>query len=127
VREDEELPREDEMDLNAIVGQMDDVVSKGRIVEAVEQYFDANAATRDFDGTLTRGKAQMLDKMRSFAAAIEKVNEIRLHRRLVDGDVSMSEYTFDFDMKDGSHVLWHEIIRREWRDGLVVNEQYFRN
>ena len=115
------------MNLKTTVEQMDAIVLKGQIVEAVDQYFDANAVTEDFDGTVTRDKAQMLEKMRGFAGAIQKVNQIRLHKRLVDGDVSMSEYTFDFDMKDGSHVLWHEIIRREWRDGLVVKEQYFKN
>ena len=35
-------------------------------------------------------------------------------------------FTFDFDMKDGSKVFWHEIIRRVWNaDGKVVQEEYF--
>lgn len=115
------------MSSKAIVEQMDAVVSQGQIVDAVEQYFDARAVTEDFDGTVTRNKTEMLDKMRRFAGGIRQVNRILLHGQLVNGNVSMSEYTFDFDMKDGSRVLWHEIIRREWKDGLVVKEQYFKN
>ena len=107
--------------------QMDAVVSQGRIVEAVDRYFDVRAVTEDFDGTITRDKSEMLEKMRRFAGGIREVNRIQLHAQLVNGTVSMSEYTFDFDMKDGSRVLWHEIIRREWKDGLVVKEQYFKN
>ncbi len=54
-------------------------------------------------------------------------NEITLHYAVAGDDVSMSEYTFNFDMKDGSNILWHEIIRRVWKDGKVVDEQYFIN
>jgi hypothetical protein len=44
----------------------------------------------------------------------------------VDGNVSASEFTFDFTMKDNSAIYWHEIIRRIWSDkGEVVQEEYF--
>lgn len=114
------------MELNAVVDEMDALVSKGAIVEAAERYIAPSGVTTDFDGTVTRSREQMVAKMRGFRDAIARVNEIQRHGVLSGGDVTMSEYTFDFDMKDGSHVLWHEIIRREWRNGLVVAEQYFK-
>jgi hypothetical protein len=44
----------------------------------------------------------------------------------VDGHVSASEFTFDFDMKDGSKIYWLEIIRRVWNaEGKVIQEEYF--
>jgi len=54
------------------------------------------------------------------------VNGIHHHHSVSNGDVSMSEYTFDFDMKDGSKILWHEVLRRVWSNGKVVEEQYFK-
>jgi len=39
----------------------------------------------------------------------------------------MSEFHFNFEMKDGSEVDWHEIIRRNWKEGKVVEEQYFQH
>ena len=106
---------------------MDALVSKGQIVDAVDQFFADNAQTLDFDGTATQNKEEMLEKMRGFAGAIKEVNGITLHHSTVGPEVSMSEYTFDFNMADGSHVLWHEIIRRKWKDGKVIHEQYFKN
>ena len=45
---------------------------------------------------------------------------------IVNGTLSASEFTFDFDMKDGSKIYWHEIIRRKWdHEGKVIAEQYF--
>ena len=102
------------------------MILEGRIVDATNQYFSSEATTTDFDGTLTSGKAEMLNKMEGFAGAIAKVNGITLHHSSVGDNVSFAEFTFDFDMKDGSHILWHEIIRSVWEDGEIVNEQYFK-
>jgi len=30
-------------------------------------------------------------------------------------------------MKDGSKILWHEILRRIWKDGKITEESYFLN
>ena len=68
----------------------------------------------------------MVAKMEGFAGAIANVNGITHHHSIVDGNVSASEFTFDFDMKDGSKIYWHEIIRRIWNDqGQVIQEEYF--
>ncbi len=115
-----------EQSLNEIFSAKNELVKKGQIVEATRIYFAPNAKTIDFDGSLTNGKSEMLVKMEHFAGAIAKVNDIQLHNASVNGDVSFAEYTFNFDMKDGSHILWHEIIRTVWENGLVIEEQYFK-
>ena len=102
------------------------MILEGRIVDATAQYFANEAVTTDFDGTSTQGKAEMLAKMEGFAGAIAKVNGITLHYAAAHDNVSFAEFTFDFDMQDGSHILWHEIIRSVWEDGEIVHEQYFK-
>lgn len=102
------------------------MVAQGAIVEAVNQNFADEAKTADYNDVVTSGKQQMIDKMEGFTGAIKKVNGITHHHTLVDGRLSASEFTFDFDMKDGSHILWHEIIRRIWNeDDQVIQETYF--
>ncbi len=112
--------------LTEIVAAKNAMVLKGQIVEATEKYFANDVTTRDFDGTITSDKNAMVAKMQGFAGAIAKVNGITLHRSVNNGEVSFAEFTFDFDMKDGSHILWHEIIRSVWKNGEVVNEEYFK-
>ncbi|WP_459209677.1 hypothetical protein [Aquimarina rhabdastrellae] len=108
------------------VQEMDRIVSQGAIVDAVKQFFAEEATTSDYNNVTTSNKAQMVEKMQGFAGAIAKVNGITHHHTIVDGNVSASEFTFDFDMKDNSKIYWHEIIRRIWNDkGEVINEEYF--
>ena len=113
------------MELNNLVKQMDALVSQGDMVSAIDRFFSDDAQTSDYADVQTSGKSQMVEKMNGFLGAIKNVNGITHHRSLVDGDVSASEFTFDFDMKDGSKIYWHEIIRRIWSDGKVVQEEYF--
>ena len=114
------------MNIKLMATKMDDIVAQGGIVEAVKEFFAENATTSDYNNITTSNKSQMLEKMEGFASAIAKVNGITHHYTIVDGNVSASEFTFDFDMKDNSHIYWHEIIRRVWNDeGKVIQEEYF--
>ncbi len=40
-------------------------------------------------------------------------------------NVTMSEFTFDLTQTDGIRILWNEVLRRRWQDGLVINERYY--
>ena len=114
------------MDIKEQVTKMDSMIAKGAIVEAVKEFFAQDARTSDYNDLTTSGKQQMVEKMEGFTGAIEHVNGITLHRSITEGYVSASEFTFDFNMKDGSKILWHEIIRRIWNlDGEVTHEEYF--
>lgn len=115
-----------ENSLNEIFSAKNEMVKKGQVVEATEKYFAPNAKTIDFDGTVTNGKSEMVTKMQGFAGAIAKVNDITLHNASLNENVSFAEFTFDFDMKDGSKVLWHEILRTIWQNGQILEEQYFK-
>ena len=114
------------MDIKSLAVEMDGIVTKGAIVDAVKQFFAEDATTSDYNGVATTNKQQMVEKMEGFASAIAQVNGITHHHTIVEGNVSASEFTFDFDMKDNSKIYWHEIIRRIWNtNGEVVQEEYF--
>jgi len=114
------------MSIKSQVQKLDSIVAQGAIVEAVNLFFADTATTSDYGKSGTANKTEMITKMEGFANAISVVNGITHHHTLVDGYVSASEFTFDFDMKDGSKIYWHEIIRRVWNDEeKVIQETYF--
>jgi len=114
------------MNIKTLATEMDSIVAQGAIVDAVKQFFADDAITSDYNNLCTTNKVQMVEKMEDFAAAISEVNAITLHHTIVDGNVSASEFTFDFNMKDDSKIYWHEIIRRVWNnEGKVIKESYF--
>ena len=115
------------MNIKNQVQEMDAMVTQGAIVEAVKTFFADTAHTSDYGNVTTSGKKTMLEKMEGFVGAIANVNGITHHHTIVDNNVSASEFTFDFDMKDGSKIFWHEIIKRTWNnEGKVIAEEYFQ-
>ena len=84
------------MDIRTQATEMDGMVAQGAIVEAVDRFFAEDASTSDYNQVKTTGKHQMIAKMRGFTDAIAQVNGIKLHRTVVDGNASASEFTFDF-------------------------------
>jgi hypothetical protein len=115
------------MQLANLLSEMDGMVTKGQILEAIDKFFAGSVDTIEVGGALTKTKNEKVGKLKEFLGGIQAVNGISLLRSAINENVSYSEYKMDFDMKDGSKILWHEIIRREWKDGLVIHEQYFQN
>jgi len=115
-----------EKNLNDLFSAKNEMVKAGNIVAACEEYFAENAKTNDFDGSVTQTKAELVEKMKGFTGAIKAVNGITLHHASITGNASFAEYTFDFEMADGSKILWHEIIRSVWENGKIVEEEYFK-
>ena len=114
------------MNIKNQVEKMDAMVLQGDIVNAVKTFFSDKANTSDYGEVTTNGKQQMVEKMEGFLGSIAKVNGITHHRSIVEDNSSASEFTFNFDMKDGSKIYWHEIILRTWNEeGKVTKESYF--
>ena len=107
------------------VEALDNLVLEGKILDAVEAFFHSDVITLEGDGTETRGRNVKIEKLQEFFAGIGSVNAITLHSQAVGDDVSMSEYTFDLTQTDGSPILWNEVLRRKWQDGLVIDERYY--
>jgi hypothetical protein len=103
-----------------------EMVKSGKIIDAAEKYFAPNIKTIDFDGTVTEGKQVTTEKLKTFVGSIQKVKEITAHHFAAESNVTFAEFTFNFEMKDGSKIFWHEIIRSLWENDQIIEEQYFK-
>ncbi|HEY4108240.1 hypothetical protein [Puia sp.] len=112
--------------LEQLFNEKNQMILKGQIVEASEKFYAPKTKTIDFTGTTTNSKDEHTTTMKNFVAALAKVNEISLRRSAVGDGVTFAEFVFDFDMKDGSKIYWHEILLSNWENGLIVEEQYFK-
>jgi hypothetical protein len=112
--------------LMQLFNEKNKMILDGKIVDASEKFFADNTRTYDFTGATTVGKKQHTAAMESFVGSIAKVNEISLLSSAVGDGMTFGEFTFRFDMKDGSKINWHEIIMSKWENGLIVEERYFQ-
>ena len=113
-------------DLQELSNAMNAMVVKGQLIEAAERYYAPAIRTIEFDGRVTEGRPAAMKKLIDFMDSIQKVKEITLVRSVSGDNASFSEYILDFEMKDGSDVYLHEIVRSLWENGQVVEERYFK-
>jgi len=115
-----------EKNLQELVEDMNEMVSNGHLTKAAEMYFAPTIKTIEFDGRVTEGKGAVMKKLNEFVNSIQRVKQIKLLRSASNDTASFSEYILDFDMKDGSNVYLHEIVRSLWENGQVIEERYFK-
>jgi hypothetical protein len=112
--------------LNELAAEKNALTENGQFVVAVEKFFAADAKTVDFSGAKVTGKEAILKGQKKTVESIAKVNGITLHSSGIGDDVSYAEFTFDFETKDGNHIMWHEVILSKWKNGHIVHEEYFK-
>ncbi|HMB89567.1 MAG TPA: hypothetical protein VKP65_01890 [Rhodothermales bacterium] len=112
--------------LQAKVKALDQQILDGDILGAVDTFFHPDVETQEGNAEdVLHGKAAKKKHLQTFFEDIAQVNGIHLHSYAVGDDVTMSEFTFDLTRTDGIHLLWNEVLRRRWQDGLVISERYY--
>lgn len=115
-----------EKNLQKLVNALNDMVSSGQLVDAADKFYAPIVKTIEYDGSITEGKPAAMKKLNDFVESIQKIKKIELLQSVAGDNTSFSEFILDFDMKDGSNVYLHEIIRSLWENGQVIEERYFK-
>jgi subtilisin-like proprotein convertase family protein len=113
------------MSLQDRLKQLDDLVSQGKLEEAVEQFYHPNVVCYSNLSDVTIGKEEKLVSIREFRNAVALVNHIGLRNQTIGGNVTMSEFMIDIAYKFGKRVVREEIIKRVWLDGMIMEERYY--
>lgn len=111
------------MSIKTKLKTLDNMVSKGQFIEAVDQYFADNAVSH-YQQEYVNGKAKKIEGLQHFLNVIETVDEVTLHEATANSKESFSLFSFHFTQKGGQKLTWHEVIRRVWQKGMVVEEEY---
>lgn len=109
-----------------LANDMNEMVSQGLLVDAAGKYYAPNIKTIEFDGRITEGRQAAMKKLTDFTGSIQKVKTISLLRSAFYDNVSFAEFVLDLEMKDGSNIYLHEIVRSIWENDLVTEERYFK-
>ena len=111
--------------LASLEAEFNRLVLAQRSEEAIERFYADDAVLQENLEPEIVGKRAILERERKFAAAIAVASPPVLHASAVGDGVTMSEWTWDMTMKDGTRVVLNEVARRRWRDGKVIHERFY--
>jgi hypothetical protein len=112
------------MTLNQLADALDAQVAKGDIIAAFGNFAADNCVTFSTPEDKTTSKAQKLEALRWFFNNVASVNRIQRLAAKEGKDTTDSQFVFDFTDKFGNQLVYNEVIRRTWKNGKIVAEQY---
>lgn len=112
------------MNLQNLVEALDAQILSGDIIGAFDKFAADNCVTRSGDDHTTQTKAQKLEILNWFFQNIAATNRIERAAYTVGDNATESQFVFDFVNKQGQQLVYNEVIRRIWKDGKIVEEQY---
>lgn len=113
------------MNLSELVSALDQLMVAGQFQQAVADYYHSEAIFHSNRYDRLVGQAAKQQQVARFMQHIAQIELIDLQSFAVNGNVSLSEFTFEFRWHDGSSTCYAEVIRRKWHDGLVIDEKYY--
>ncbi len=113
------------MSIKKKLTSLDKMVTEGNIIDAFDKYFHDDVVTHSDSGDRSKNKSQKREWLVKFFQLVQKVDRVELHGQTITGNVSHSKFTFEFTTTWGAKLLWEEIIRRTWKDNVVIDEYYF--
>lgn len=113
------------MDLKQLADAIDAKVLAGDIIGAFEQFAADDCITHTNPNDITHSKAQKVEALNWFFSNVASINHIdRRAMVVVDKKETHSEFAFDFTNRQGQPLVYNEVIRRVWKNGKLIEEQY---
>jgi ketosteroid isomerase-like protein len=101
------------------------LVEAGRYVEAIEQYYAADASMQENDAPPRKGREALVKHEREVMTSFKSIRTLPVETFLVDGDRVVIHWTFEFARLDGKVLRLEEIALQRWRGEEIVEERFF--
>lgn len=112
------------MNISSLVEALDKQILEGNIIGAFADFAADDCVTYSQPNHKTISKAQKLEALNWFFSGVAKTVKIERQGVQVAGNESRSQFTFEFVGKAGEPIAYAEVIRRTWKNGKLVEEQY---
>ncbi len=113
------------MPSRAIVDAFVARVLSGAHAEAIEEFYAEDASMQENLDPPRVGRDKLVAGERATLARFKGVRTFIVGAPMVDGDVVMINWVFEFDKPDGGVLRIDEIARQEWRGDKIQRERFY--
>jgi ketosteroid isomerase-like protein len=101
------------------------LVEAGKYVEAIEQYYAADASMQENNAPPRKGRDALVKHEQGVMASFKSIRTLPVETFLVDGDRVVIHWTFEFTRPDGTVLRLEEVALQRWRGDEIVEERFF--
>lgn len=119
-------PTTQEQEILTNVNNVLELLKGGQFIEAMTTYLHDDVKLYEGNNPAKEGKAHCLVKEEELLATVTAFHGYTvLSGPAVSGDTSFYEAVMEFDTADGKRNRFEQVVRTQWKDGLIINERYY--
>ena len=113
------------MNLRERVEKLQEYIKTGRIIEAMNEFYDSNVSMQENAGPATVGLAANIEREKVFLSNVKEWKGYTVKALAVGDEVSMVENTIDFINTQGAPVHYEQVTVQRWKNGKVISERFY--
>ena len=112
-------------DLRQRLNDLFGYIRQGKIVEAIQEFYDKNAAMQENTNPPTVGQAANIEREKQFMSGVKEWKGFAVTANGVGDDVTFYESTVDFIATSGQPVHMEQVAVARWKNGKIVHERFY--
>lgn len=113
------------MSISARAHQLQEYIKQGKILEAMDEFYDQNVTMQENNKEPIVGLAKNIEREKEFLAQVKEFKGYDAIAVGIDGDVSLVECTLDFVNQQDQPVHLSQVAVQRWKDGKVISEKFY--
>lgn len=112
-------------DLRQRLNDLFGYIRQGKIVEAIQEFYDNNAAMQENANPPTVGQAANIEREKQFMNGVKEWKGFNVTASGVGGDVTFYECNIDFIATNGQPVHMEQVVVAKWKNGKIIHERFY--
>lgn len=102
-----------------------DHIRTGKIVEAMNEFYDPDAVMQDNANPPTKGLAANIEREKQFLNGVKEWKGFHVTASAVGENVTLYECVMEFIATNGQPVRLEQVSVAKWNNGKIVHERFY--
>lgn len=102
-----------------------DYVRQGKIIDAMNEFYDKDTVMQDNANPPTKGLAANVEREKQFLSGVKEWKGFNVTASGVGDNVTFYESTMDFVATNGQPVHLEQVSVAKWKNGKIVHERFY--
>lgn len=100
-------------------------IQQGKIIEAMNEFYDKDTVMQDNANPPTRGLASNIEREKQFMSGVKEWKGFTVTASGVGDNVTFYESTMDFIATNGQPVHLEQVAVSKWKNGKIARERFY--
>ncbi|MGH7217265.1 MAG: SnoaL-like domain-containing protein [Nitrospiraceae bacterium] len=112
-------------DLRQRLNDLINHVQQGKIIEAMNEFYDKDTVMQDNANPPTKGLAANIEREKEFVSGVKEWKGFNVTASGVGDNATFYECTMDFIATNGQPFHMEQVSVAKWKNGKIVHERFY--